>query len=267
VPGLPSLAGDFEVFFVNTLGLPFGSGATVFGLLCIAALIFGIRYSQLKNKPVLNTFLLATTFILIGYCSYATVVIRSNFNTPINEDAPKDIMSFVRYLKREQYGSRPLLTGPYFTARPVGVKYGAPVYTKGKDKYEITERKFTYEYEPGEETLLPRAWNSEHAETYRNIMGLAEGQKPTFFQDKFVFMLNQQIGAMYMRYFMWNFAGRESDDQGADWLGPRKWFEKVPAAIAQNKARNNFFMIPFLCYRRYPHRTYRSRVDGLAGLG
>src|SRR5258706_9542885 len=138
VPGLPSLAGDFEVFFVNTLGLAFGSGATVFGLLCIAALIFGIRYSQLKNKPVLNTFLLATTFILIGYCSYVTVVIRSNFNTPINEDAPKDIMSFVRYLKREQYGSRPLLTGPYFTARPVGIKYGAPVYTKGKNKYEIT---------------------------------------------------------------------------------------------------------------------------------
>src|SRR5260221_86168 len=246
VPGLPSLAGDFEVFFVNTLGLPFGSGATVFGLLCIAALIFGIRYSQLKNKPVLNTFLLATTFILIGYCSYATVVIRSNFNTPINEDAPKDIMSVVRYLKREQYGSRPLLTGPYFTAKPIGVKYGAPVYTKGKDKYEITERMFTYEYEPGEETLLPRAWNSEHAETYRSILGLAEGQKPTFFQDKFVYMLNQQIGAMYMRYFMWNFAGRESDDQGADWLGPRQWFEKVPAVIAQNKARNNYFMIPFL---------------------
>ena len=246
MPGLPTLAGDFEVFFVNTLGLPFGSGAIVFGLLCVAALIFGIRTSQLKNKPVLNTFLLATTFILIGYCSYATVVIRSNFDTPINENAPKDIMSFVRYLKREQYGSRPLLTGPYFTAKPVGINYGAPVYTKGKDKYEITERKFTYEYETGEETLLPRAWNSEHAETYRSIMGLAEGQKPTFFQDKFVFMLNQQIGAMYIRYFMWNFAGRQSDDQGADWLGPRQWFEKVPAAIAQNKARNNFFMIPFL---------------------
>jgi tetratricopeptide (TPR) repeat protein len=246
VPGLPTLAGDFEVFFVNTLGLPFGSGATVFGMIFVAALIYGIRYSHIKNKPVLNTFLLATAFILIGYCSYATVVIRSNFNTPINEDAPKDIMSFVRYLKREQYGSRPLLTGPYFTAKPIGIKYGAPVYTKGKDKYEITERKFTYEYEPGEETLLPRAWNSEHAETYRSIMGLAEGQKPTFFQDKFVYMFNQQIGQMYVRYFFWNFAGRESDEQGADWLGPRQWFEKVPAVIAQNKARNNFFMIPFL---------------------
>ncbi len=246
VPGLPSLAGNFEVAFVNTLGLPFGSGAIVFGLLIIAALIAGIRYSQVKNKPVLNTFVLATTFILIGYCSYATIVIRSNFDTPINENAPKDVMSFVKYLKREQYGSRPLLFGPYFTARPVGIEYGAPIYTKGKDKYEIAERKFTYEYEPGEETLLPRAWSSEHAETYRSILGLAEGQKPTFFQDKFVYMLNQQIGHMYMRYFMWNFAGREGDDQGADWMGPRQWFEKVPDAIAHNKARNNFFMIPFL---------------------
>lgn len=246
VPGLPSLAGNFEVFFVNTLGLPFGSGALVFGLIIVCALIFGIRYSHLKNKPVLNTFLLATTFILIGYCSYACIVIRSNFDTPINEDAPKDVMSFVRYLKREQYGSRPLLTGPYFTARPIGVNYGAPVYTKGKDKYEITERKFSYEYAPGEETLLPRAWNPEHADSYRSILGLAEGQKPTFFQDKFVYMLNQQVGHMYMRYFMWNFAGRESDDQGADWMGPRQWFEKVPEAIANNKARNNFFMIPFV---------------------
>jgi Protein of unknown function (DUF2723) len=246
VPGLPSLAGDFEVFFVNNLGLPFGSGAIVFGLLIIGGLVFGINYSQRKSKPVLNTLMLAMTFILIGYCSYAAIVIRSNFDTPINENAPKDVMSFVRYLKREQYGSRPLLTGPYFTARPIGVDYGAPVYTKGKDKYEITERKFSYQYEPGEETLLPRAWNPEHAEVYRNIMGLAEGQKPTFFQDKFIFMLNQQIGHMYMRYFMWNFAGREGDDQGSDWLGPRQWFEKVPAAIADNKARNNFFMIPLI---------------------
>ncbi len=245
VPGLPSLAGNFEIAFVNTLGLPFGSGAAVFSLILIGALVFGLRYSQRKEKAVLNTFLLATTFILIGYCSYAAIVIRSNFNTPINENAPKDVMSFVRYLKREQYGSRPLITGPYFTARPIGVEYGAPVYTKGKDRYEITETKFSYEYEPGEVTLLPRAWSSEHAESYRNIMGLAQGQKPTFVQDK-KYMFSQQIGWMYVRYFLWNFAGREGDDQGSDWLGPTDWFRKVPAVLAENKGRNNFFMIPLV---------------------
>lgn len=203
VPGLPTLAGHFELFFVNTLGLFFGSGALVFTLLVIGALAYGIYFTQKKNKPVWNTFLLATAFILIGYGSYALVVIRSNYNTLIDENSPKDVMSFVRYLRREQYGSRPLLTGPYFTAQPINIKYGSPTYVKGKDKYEPGERPFTYIYEPGETTLLPRAWNPDHAETYRNLMGLAPGQKPTFAQDKFNFMFRHQIGHMYMRYFMW----------------------------------------------------------------
>lgn len=245
VPGLPSLAGVLEVFFVNNIGLPFGSGVLVFCLLLMGGLIYGIRYSHQKEKPVLNTFLLSTAFILIGYCSYATIVIRSTFDTPINENAPKDVMSFVRYLKREQYGSRPLLFGPYFTAEAIDIKYGAPVYTKGTDKYEITDRKFDYVYESDQETILPRAWNPEHKQAYQNILGLNEGQKPTFGQNLY-FMFRHQIGTMYMRYFMWNFVGRESDEQGADWLSPLGAFEKVPEAIANNRGRNNFFMIPFI---------------------
>ncbi|MBL7863572.1 MAG: DUF2723 domain-containing protein [Cyclobacteriaceae bacterium] len=245
VPGLPTLAGNFELFFVNNLGMPFGSGVVVFSLLLVAGLVYGIRHSHQHNKPLLNTFLLSTSFILIGYCSYATIVIRSNFDTPINENAPKDVMSFVRYLKREQYGSRPLLFGPYFTAQVTGLEEKAPVYTKGKDKYEITDRKFEYTYEPGEETILPRAWNPEFKQQYRNIIGLREGERPTFAQNIY-YMFRQQIGHMYMRYFMWNFAGRTSDIQDADWLGPRDWFEKVPKELAENKARNNFFMIPFV---------------------
>lgn len=245
VPGLPTLAGYFELFFVNTLGLFFGSGALFFTLVVVGALVYGIYYTQIKNKAVWNTFLLATTFILIGYCSYAMVVIRSNYNTLIDENSPKDVMSFVRYLRREQYGSRPLLTGPYFTARPVNIKYGSPTYVKGKNKYEEAERSFEYEYEPGEKTLLPRAWNSEHAASYRNYIGLAEGQKPTFGQDK-MYMFRHQIGRMYMRYFMWNFVGRESDIQGAGWLRPNEWFKKLPTELKENRGRNNFFAIPFI---------------------
>ncbi len=245
VPGLPSLAGGFELFFVNNLGLPFGSGVIVFCLLLVVSLVVGIRYSHIHDKPVLNTFLLATSFILIGYFSYATIVVRSNFDTPINENAPKDVMSFVRYLKREQYGSRPLLYGSYFTAKIIDYKDGAAVYTKGKDKYEITDHKLDYIYEPGQETILPRAWNPEYKKSYMDIIGLKEGEKPTFAQNIY-YMFRQQIGHMYMRYFMWNFAGRESDIQGADWLGPNGWFEKLPMELAENKARNNFFMIPFI---------------------
>ena len=245
VPGLPSLAGNFELFFVNNLSLPFGSGVIVFCLMLVGGLVYGIRYSHQKNKPLLNTFLLSTAFILVGYCSYATIVIRSNFDTPINENAPKDVMSFVRYLKREQYGSRPLLYGPYFTSKVIDLEEKSAVYTKGKDKYEITDHKLDYVYEPGQETILPRAWSPEYKAQYRSIIGLKEGERPTFSQN-IVYMFRQQIGHMYMRYFMWNFAGRTSDIQDADWLGPKEWFEKLPQELSENKARNNYFMIPFV---------------------
>ncbi|MFM9076451.1 MAG: DUF2723 domain-containing protein, partial [Bacteroidota bacterium] len=158
VPGLPGMAGTFELFFVNSLGMFFGSGALVFLILLVAALVWGIRYSQINNKPLLNTFLLATAFILIGYGSYATVIIRSNYNTPINENAPKDVMSFVRYLKREQYGSRPLVYGQYFTSQIIDFKAGEFNYKKGEKKYEPADQKIGYVYD--DEHLLPRMWNS-----------------------------------------------------------------------------------------------------------
>lgn len=244
IPGLPGIAGGFEVFFVNNLGLPFGSGALVFCLLLGGGLVFGIRFSQKNNRPLLNTFFLAITFILIGYCSYATIIIRSNFDPPINENAPKDVMSFVRYLKREQYGSRPLLYGPYFTARLIDFEQGAPVYTKGKDKYEITDHKIEYVYD--QYTIMPRVWSPEHKATYQNLLGLQDGEIPTFGQN-LRYMFEHQIGTMYVRYFFWNFAGRESDEQGARWLTPADWFAKgVPAEIKENRGRNNYFMIPFV---------------------
>ena len=247
IPGLPSLAGNFEVFFVNTLGLFFGSGVIFFSLIIIGALIFGIRWSQIKQKPALNTFLLSTAFILIGYASYAVIVIRSNYNPPIDENDPSDIMSFVSYLKREQYGSRPLLYGQYFTAPVIDFKEGAPQYRKGKDRYEVAERKISYVYDPNHMTILPRMWskNEGHPAIYRSKLGLKEGEKPTF-TDNMAFMFSHQIYWMYVRYFMFNFSGRESDEIGADWLGPGSWGEQAPEMIASNKARNNFYLIPLI---------------------
>lgn len=246
IPGLPTIAGKFELFFVNSIGLPFGSGAAFFGILIIAGLIWGIRFTQRNAKPVLNTLLLSSAFILIGYASYAIIVIRSNYDTPIDENDPSDVMSFVSYLKREQYGSRPLLYGQYFTAQLIDIKKGAPEYRKGKDKYEISDYKRELVYEPGQQTILPRIYSTDPAQVrqYRQILNLREGQKPTF-SDNMRFMFTHQIGWMYGRYFLWNFAGRESDEQGADWLGPRSWGEEIPATLA-NKGRNNFFLIPFI---------------------
>lgn len=248
IPGLPSIAGGFELFFVNSIGMPFGSGVIVFGLLLVAALVYGIRHAQKYGKPLLNTFLLATTFILIGYSSYAMIVIRANFNPPINENDPSDVMSFVRYLKREQYGSRPLLYGQYFTAQLEGYDEGEAIYVKGEDKYEISDRKISYKYAAQDQTIFPRVWSTDpqHQAVYRELLGLKEGEKPKFFSDNLYYMFSHQIGWMYLRYFFFNFAGRESDIQNANWLGPRQWFEDLPYALEHNKGRNNFFMIPFL---------------------
>lgn len=247
IPGLPSVAGAFELYFKNTLSLPFGTGAAVFGILVLALLIWGIRRSQQRKQAVLNTFLNAVAFILIGYASYAIIVIRSNYETPINENAPSDVMSFVSYLKREQYGSRPLLFGPYFTAQPIDYKEGAPIYYKAEDEYKIKDRKFEYVYAPEDQTILPRIYSSDpsHVQTYQQLLDLGPGEKPTF-GDNLKFLFTHQIGHMYVRYFFFNFAGRESDEQDANWLGINRWNEELPELLADNKARNNYFMIPFL---------------------
>ncbi len=247
IPGLPSIAGDFEIFFVNSLSLPFGSGIIFFVLIFLGALIWGIMYTQRKAMDLLNTSLLALAFILIGYSSYAIIVIRSNFNPPIDENNPENIISFVSYLKREQYGSRPLLFGQYFDAEVIDQKKGAPIFVKGKEGYEISEYKVNYKYDPKRSTLLPRAYssNQNHVAIYQQMMNLAPGEQPTFF-DNIQFMIRHQIGHMYMRYFMWNFAGRESDIQNAAWLRPWDALEKVPELIKENKARNNYFMLPLI---------------------
>ncbi|MEM6523808.1 MAG: DUF2723 domain-containing protein [Bacteroidota bacterium] len=247
IPGLPTIAGHFEIFFVNTLGLPFGSGALFFGLMIVGSLVWGLLYSIKRQKEVLNTLLLGVCFILIGYSSYTLVLIRSQYNPPIDQNNPEDIMSFVKYLKREQYGSRPLLHGQYYTARPVDTKEGAPEYVKGEDKYEISDRRLSYVYDPAHTTILPRMYSSDprHIERYREVVGLREGEKPSF-GDNLTFMIRHQMGWMYMRYFLFNFAGRQSDIQDANWLSPIEAFEDVPEALAENKARNNYFMIPLV---------------------
>ena len=246
IPGFPSIAGSFDLFFVNSIGLPFGSGAVVFMLFMIAGLCMGIYYSHKRKKHILNVVMLAFTFILIGYSCNAIVVIRAGFNPPMNENDPSDLMSFTRYVNREQYGTRPLLYGQYFTAEPKDYKEGEAIYAKGKDKYELIDHRVSAVYAPEDQTILPRIWSTDemHQRIYREVLGLRENQKPDF-SDNLRFMFRHQIGWMYMRYFLFNFAGRESDEQDAGWITPGGWFEKLPASLAENKGRNNFYMIPF----------------------
>ncbi|MEX2594361.1 MAG: DUF2723 domain-containing protein [Anditalea sp.] len=248
IPGLPSLAGSMEIFFVNSLGLPFGSGIIVFAILFIGALIAAIRYSIKMQKAVLNTILLSLTFILIGYGSYSLIVIRANADPVINENNPNDIISFVSYLKREQYGYRPLIHGQYFTADVIEQKEGDPVYAKGEDKYEIVDYQLNNEYDPEKTTILPRIYSTQerHKELYRTKLGLRQGEEPTF-GDNLYFMFSHQLGHMYWRYFMWNFSGRESDFSDAPWIGLAETFSiDYPEYITNNKGHNNYLMLPLL---------------------
>ncbi len=247
IPGIPSVAGSFELTFVNTFGLPFGSGIIAFGLIFLSTLVYGIYYSNIREKVALNTALLCFTMILIGYSSYSLVLIRSNYDPPIDENDPENIMSFVSYLKREQYGNRPLFYGQYFNAERIDQKQGDPIYVKGEEKYEIVDYKIDYVWDPKLSTIFPRAYSADpnHVKNYREIMGLNPGENPIF-SDNLQYMFVHQMGHMYWRYFMWNFAGRESDIQNAGWLTPWDAMDDVPYLIAENKGRNNYFMIPFI---------------------
>ena len=248
VPGIPSLAGSIEIIAVNTFGLPFRSGIIFFAVLFLGTLIYGIHYSIKHNKYILNTILLAFTFIMIGYSSYTLVLIRSVYNTPIDENNPEDIISFVSYLKREQYGSRPLFKGPYYTADLKRNKKGDPIYIKGQDKYKIKHYKIEQEFDPKHTTIFPRMYSMSpsHIKKYKEVVsGLQEGKKPSFFQNLSYFFTHQ-LGHYYTRYFLWNFSGRYSDIQDASWVGLIGAFEDLPEELANNKGRNIFFMLPLI---------------------
>ena len=248
IPGLPSLAGAMEIWMVNSMGLPFGSGIIFFALLFISALVIAFRISIQREMAVLNTILLSLTFILIGYGSYTLIVVRANQDPIINESAPKDIISYVSYLKREQYGYRPLLHGQYFTATLTDQEEGDPIYMKGKDSYEIVDYDLKNTYDPEKTTILPRIYSTQesHKRIYRAKLGLKEEQEPTF-GDNLYFMFSHQLGHMYWRYFLWNFSGRESDFSDANWLGIADAFSnKYPEYITDNKAHNNYLMLPLI---------------------
>lgn len=260
ITGLPSVANRFEIFFVNSLGLPFNSGILFFVALFLGGLIYGIWYTQKNGKVIQNTALLCFAFVLIGYVSYGIILIRSNFNPPIDENDPENAISFVSYLKREQYGDRPLLYGPQFNASPIRTAKGDPVYIKGDKKYEILDYKDVQEYASSDKTLLPRIYSPQgnHLSAYQRwglklrvdeARSQEEGRtvykKPTF-AENLGFLFKYQIGHMYFRYFGWNFIGRESDNQDAAVLMPFASDKDLPESARDNWGRNKYFALPLL---------------------
>ncbi|MBS1523465.1 MAG: DUF2723 domain-containing protein [Bacteroidetes bacterium] len=208
-----AIAAYTDLFFVNTLGLGFGSGAIFFFILLIGALILGIRYSIRKGKPVLNLALVCITFIYFGYCSFAYVPIRATANTDLNNSHPDNAFTLYWYLNRGQYGDVPLVSGPYYDAKITDQTDGGTIYAKGKNKYESAGKTPVYTYD--HTTVLPRMFSQrdQDPQFYKQWLGLSDNDVPTF-SDNLRFMFTWQIWQMYGRYFLWNFAGRYNQQDG-----------------------------------------------------
>ena len=256
----PSIAGSIEIFFVNNFGWFFGSGVLFFALVLLGGFIYGIYVTHRLSSPIrgayvthpnrmviANTFLLGFLFVIIGYSSYLIIPIRSSFDPPIDENDPEDVITFLSYLKREQYGSRPLLYGQTYDAKPVRYEKVKPLYRKAQDKYEIYDYRYEPVYSSKDKILLPRIYSKQgnHVQLYKNWMNLKGNEKPTFI-DNLYYMFRYQINHMYIRYFMWNFAGRESDIKEAEWLYPWETNDDKPYELKINKGYSNFYMLPLL---------------------
>lgn len=299
VPGIITIAGWFELLFVNTLGCPFNTGeiiyivllvaiviwaiyesyvdksfkrqnisfvlsvgmlgipfrgmtwgAGLFGLVILVALYFGLNYRKKIGKdlvPVVtarfkNTALLCMLMLMIGYSSYAVIVIRSAANPPMDQNSPEDVFTLGSYLSRDQYGDSPLLYGQAYTSQVAydvdgnmcvpKHKEGAAIWQRKekaskdeKDSYFVVSHKDKIIY--AQNMLFPRMHSSAHAGAYENWMGGVEGTQVPYDRcgepvmvkmptqmENMRFFLSYQCNFMYWRYFMWNFAGRQNDIQG-----------------------------------------------------
>lgn len=275
IPGIVKIGTLFELLFVNGFGLPFNSGLIVYFLLLLGALGWGIYYTHQKQKVLANTIILGITVIVIGYSTYATIIIRSIAEPPMDQNDPDDAFTLLSYLNREQYGDRPLVFGHYFNAPIENVEEGKPVYSKIEGRYEITNTRPEYEYDERFNTLFPRMYSSEarHVEAYNewaNIEGIPikttnnQGKPETIYKptlgENLKFLFKYQIGFMYFRYFMWNFSGRQNDIQGHGEVTHGNWIsgigfideprlgdqDRLPESLANNKARNKYYLLPLL---------------------
>jgi hypothetical protein len=263
VQGLVEIAAKFDLLFVNGFGLPFGSGILVYALLIIGGIIWGLQYTRKTGRTNWNTGILCFAFILIGYSSFAQIVIRSMANPPLDENNPENVFNFLSYLNREQYGERPLLYGQYYTARVIGQEDGAMNYAKidGVNHYVEAGRKVEPVYDPTQMTLFPRMYSNQasHIAEYKKWADIKGDRKPTFFEN-IKFFIIYQVNEMYWRYFMWNFAGRQNDLQGPGGITRGNWIsgipaldafrlgpqDKLPQSMLTNRARNTYYLLPFI---------------------
>lgn len=337
IPGIVKTSSRFELFFVNTIGLPYNSGVLIHIAFTIASIAGGIYFTRRNDNPIyaalsstialillgvpfmsdslllnllllivvagivyylsakhhiiLNTVITAALVILIGYSSFTMILIRSTANPPMDENNPENVFSLLYYLNREQYGERPLLYGQYYNAPIVDVAEGNPTYTPQDGKYVLSRYASKYVYDERLTTFFPRMWSAQpdHRRIYEE-WGEVDGErisiqnsrgedtfveKPTFGQN-LRFLFTYQIGHMYLRYFMWNFSGRQNDEQGhggplkGNWISGIKFLDRakignqdnLPGHIANDKSRNAYYLLPFILgLAGFFYHVQRNRKD------
>lgn len=328
--------GRSEIFFVNSIGLPFNSGTIIAFSVVVALFVFGLKWTREKQKVVANTLVLSVMFIFIGFSCWLMLPIRANTQIPINENKPSDAAELLDYYNRKQYGSRSLFFDTFYT-----IKYGGALdpnkpYNDGKVDYERDYNSGKYivlndgknaeqNYSPRFKGYLPRMWSTDgsHAVNYMaftkpvefklrqeyasdpqliemtsqlkagvqteqlslreydaylsQLADYIEVEIPSF-SDNMKFMFNYQFGYMYLRYLMWNFSGRQNDIQGrndrlnGNWITGIKFLDEIrlgsqnnlTSDMLNNKARNTYYMIPFVLgligfifhYRKDPKTFY-----------
>ena len=278
---IPKWSAFFDRIFVNSLSLPFFSGFTFFYVVLAILCWLGIRHANRKGLATVRLAIWCFIFVLLGYSTYVTTMIRSNANPGIdmsNVDNPKALAS---YFGREQYGAAPLIMGPHFAATPADKdNNGYYDYEKKAMKWGKLDNKYVElgndmepVYDSKDLMFFPRIWDvsdqQQHSVFYANWLnkgqyrdpqtGQVRYETPTY-ADNINWFFSYQMGLMYWRYFMWNFSGRQNDIQG---LGNRRdgnWQSgipiidkqmlgdqsKIPDSLKNNKANNKLFLIPFL---------------------
>lgn len=277
IPGLVKIAGYFDLFFVNGLGLGLNSGAIFWMLLLIAGLVAGLIVTFRRGKVLANTILAATSVIVLGYSSFAMVVIRSAADPTMDQNSPDNVFALIDYLNREQYGDRPLFYGQTFASpldrRASQAEEGAPVYMVKGGKYVEVEKKPVYKYQAS--VLFPRMYSNQpsHIDQYKawsHFKGKPvsviddDGMRSTViiptFGENLRFFFAYQVNFMYLRYFLWNFCGRQNDMQSHGELTHGNWITGIPAidnwmlgdqsllpdSLKNNKGHNTYFMLPLL---------------------
>ncbi len=272
IPGIVTIASWFELLFVNGFGLPYNTGVMVYAISLVALVVWAINYSIKKKMVILNTIVTAFVVIVIGYSSFAMIVIRSSANPPMDENNPDNVFALLSYLNREQYGNRPLFYGEYYNAPALSLENTSPTYIQKNSKYVIATYKNKYNFDSRFETLFPRMYspNPAHVNQYkywgntnkRNAIRLENGEiryKPSF-ASNLMFFFSYQVNFMYWRYFMWNFVGRQNDLQGQGGISRGNWISGIPfidearlgnqdklyPEMKNKKSRNTYFFLPLI---------------------